>query len=139
MATSTSFRLSEAAKSRLGDRAQRDGISATALLDRLITEGIDQLDHPGIIFRGPLHDRRPALAAGPDVWEIVARLQDLEGGVEARISDLADETELNPRLIRLALDYAAEHADDVSDRIRRNREAVERSEQAARARAALIA
>jgi hypothetical protein len=59
--------------------------------------------------------------------------------VEARISDLADETELNPRLIRLALDYAAEHADDVSDRIRRNREAAERSEQAARARAALIA
>jgi hypothetical protein len=74
---STSFRISDAAKSCLAARAARDGVTATALLDQLIVEGIDQLDYPGVIFRGPGHDRRAALAAGPDVWEIVARLQEL--------------------------------------------------------------
>ena len=65
MATSTSFRISDTAKRRLSARSARERISATALLDRLIIEGIDQLDYSGIVFRGPAHDRRAALAAGP--------------------------------------------------------------------------
>ena len=47
------------------------------MLERLIIEGVDTLDHPGIVYRGPSHDRRAALAADPDVWEIVGRLRDL--------------------------------------------------------------
>jgi hypothetical protein len=71
-------------------------MTATALLDQLIVEGIDQLDSPGIVFRGPAHDRRAALAAGPDVWEVVARLQELDGSEEQRISVLAAESDLHP-------------------------------------------
>ena len=82
MAASTSFRISDAARTRLATRAAREGMTATALLDLLIVEGTDQLDYPGIIFRGPAHDRRAALAAGPDVWEVIARLQELDGGEE---------------------------------------------------------
>jgi hypothetical protein len=52
MARSTSFRISEAARSRLSARAAQEGLTATALLDQLIVEGIDQLDYPGVIFRG---------------------------------------------------------------------------------------
>ena len=139
MATSTSFRISEAAKARLSSRAAREGMSATALLDQLIVEGIDQLDYPGIIFRGPANDRRAALAAGPDVWEVIARLQDLDGGEEQRISTLAAESDLHPRLIRIALDYAAEHPDEIQDRIDRNKAMAERSRRAARQREALLA
>jgi len=73
------------------------------------------------VFRGPVHDRRAALAAGPDVWEIIARLQELDGSEELRISTLSAESELPPRLIRIALNYAAEHADDIKQRIDRNR------------------
>jgi hypothetical protein len=114
-------------------------MSATALLDQLIVEGIDQLDYPGIIFRGPANDRRAALAAGPDVWEVIARLQDLDGGEEQRISTLAAESDLHPRLIRIALDYAAEHPDEIQDRIDRNKAMAERSRRAARQREALLA
>ena len=57
MARSTSFRISDAAKSRLSSRAAHEGVTATALLDQLIVEGIDQLDYPGVIFRRP--SRRP--------------------------------------------------------------------------------
>lgn len=50
-AASTSFRISDTAKRRLTARAAREGVSATRLLDRLIIEGIDQIDYPGITFR----------------------------------------------------------------------------------------
>jgi hypothetical protein len=139
MAASTSFRISETAKARLASRAAREGMTATALLDQLIIEGTDQLNYPGIIFRGPAHDRRAALAGGPDVWEVVARLQELEGSEEHRIGVLAAESDLHPRLIRIALDYAAEHADEVRERIARNQEMAERSSRMSRQRKSLLA
>ncbi len=139
MAASTSFRISESAKRRLATRAAQDGVSATALIERLIVEGVEQLDFPGIVFRGPAHDRRAALAAGPDVWEVIARLRELEGSTEERIATLSEESELHPRLIRLAVDYAAEHPDEIRRRMDRNDEMAERSRNAAQQREALLA
>jgi hypothetical protein len=139
MAASTSFRISESARRQLGTRAAQDGMSATALLERLIVEGVAELDFPGIVFRGPAHDRRAALAAGPDVWEVIARLRELEGSTEERIATLSEESELHPRLIRLAVDYAAEHPDEIRRRMDRNDEMAERSRKAAQQRDALLA
>jgi hypothetical protein len=139
MATSTSFRISDTARTRLATRAAREGMTATALLDLLIVEGIDQLDYPGIIFRGPAHDRRAALAAGPDVWEVIARLQELDGSEEQRISLLSAESDLHPRLIRIALDYAAEHSAEIRERIERNQAVAERSRGMSQQRQALLA
>jgi len=139
MAASTSFRISDTARTRLASCATREGMTATALLDQLIIEGIDQLDYPGIIFRGPTHDRRAALAAGSDVWEVVSRLQELEGSEEQRISLLAAESDLHPRLIRVALDYAAEHSSEIRERIDHNRLMTERSRTMARQRESLLA
>jgi len=139
VATSTSFRISDTARTRLASRAAGEGMTATALLDQLIIEGIDQLDYPGIIFRGPAHDRRAALAAGPDVWEVIARLQELDGTEEQRIGLLNAESDLHPRLIRIAVDYAAEHPDEVRERIDRNRTMTERSRKTSQQREALLA
>jgi len=138
MARSTSFRISDTARSHLAARAAHEGVTATALLDQLIIEGIDQLDHPGVIFRGPAHDRRAALAAGPDIWEIIARLQDLHGTEEQRITLLSEESDLHPRLIRIALDYAAEHAQQIRERIAHNRDLAGRSRTTAQQRQALL-
>jgi hypothetical protein len=139
MATSTSFRISDSARTRLASCASREGMTATALLDQLIIEGIDQLAYPGIVFRGPAHDRRAALAAGPDVWEVISRLQELEGSEEQRISLLAAESDLHPRLIRVALDYAAEHSGEIRGRIEDNRQMTQRSREMARQRESLLA
>ncbi len=139
MAASTSFRISNAARVRLAARAAREGSTATALLDQLIIEGIDQRDFQGVIFRGQAHDRRAALAVGPDVWEVIARLQQLDGSEEQRISLLAAETDLHPRLIRIALDYAAEHLAEIRSRIDRNQAMAEYSRGTARQREALLA
>lgn len=139
MAASTSFRISDIARRRLAARAQWEGITVTALLDRLIMEGSDQADFPGIVFRGPAHDRRAALAAGPDVWEVVSRLQELDGSEEQRIATLAEESSLHPRLIRLAVDYAAEHREVVQGRIDRNRAMAEHQQHLSRERQKLLA
>ena len=139
MAASTSFRISDTARTRLASRAAREGSSATALLDQLIVEGIDQRDYPGIVFRGLAHDRRAALAAGPDVWEVIGRLQELDGSEEQRVSLLSAESDLHPRLIRIALDYAAEHTDEIRERIDSNRAKAEQSRRTAREREALLA
>lgn len=139
MAKSTSFRISDDAKNRLDARAARDGVSATALLERLIVEGVDELEHQGIVFRGPAGDRRAALAGGPDVWEVLARLRELEGTTEERIATLSAESELHPRLIRIAVDYAAEHADEILARVERNEELAEQSRRASEQREALLA
>jgi hypothetical protein len=108
-------------------------------VERLIVECIIQLDHPGIVFRGPAHDRRAALAAGPDVWEVIARLQELDGTEEHRIATLSGESDLHPRLIRVAVDYAAEHPDEIRERIDRNRAMVERSRTTSRQREVWLA
>jgi hypothetical protein len=139
VAASTSFRISHAARTRLASRAAQEGCSATALLDQLIVEGIDQLDYPGIVFRGLAHDRRASLAAGPDVWEVIGRLQELDGSEEQRVSLLSKESDLHARLIRVALDYAAEHPDDVRRRIDKNRAMAQRSQAATLQREALLA
>ncbi len=139
VAGSTSFRLSDDAKMRLSQRAEREGLSGTALLERLIIEGVDTLDHPGIIYAGPPHDRRAALASGPDVWEIVARLRELEGVEEDRIATLAAETDLHPRQIRTALEFAARHSNDIDARIERNEKAIAEGRHAAVQRQALLA
>ena len=138
-ARSTSFRLGDEARQRLHERAEREGISATALLERLIIESVDTLEYPGIVYRGSSHDRRAGLAAGPDVWEIVARLRDLEGSEEERIATLASETDLHPRQIRTALEFAARHPEEIEHRIARNERAIAESRDAAEQRRALLA
>jgi hypothetical protein len=139
MAASTSYRISEIAKRRLAARAEWEGMTVTALLDRLIMEGCDEIDFPGIVFRGPVNDRRAALAAGPDVWEVVARLQGLDGHEERRVTTLAEESSVHPRLIRLALDYAAGHREAIQGRIDRNRALAERQQHIADERLRLLA
>ncbi|MEV6558903.1 hypothetical protein AB0M22_24540 [Nocardia sp. NPDC051756] len=121
----TTLRLSQSASRRLAARAAREGTTSTALLDRLIREGVDQLDHPGIVFRGPMNDRRAALVAGPDVWEVVARLQELDGPVERRIEVLSAKSSLHATKIKIAIDYARDHGSEIIARIGRNREAAE--------------
>jgi hypothetical protein len=73
------------------------------------------------------------------VWEIIARLRELDGSEEQRIAELSRESDLHSRLIRIAVDYAAEHPDEIRERIDRNQAMAERSRRAAEQREALLA
>jgi len=111
---------------RLKRHAPSHGESISGASERLIDEGLRMAEHPGIVFRDGPTGRRAALAAGPDVWEIVALLRDLRGGVEARVSRAAEQLALTPGQIRAASRYYAEFTEEIGAQIAANGDAADR-------------
>lgn len=135
----TSYRLDAVIKSRLERQAAAEGITERVLLERLVSEGLDTLHHPGIVYRDGPTGRRAALAVGPDVWEVVSALRHTKGSDEKRVAALAEQFDLHPRHIRTAIDFAASHRDEIDAQVRTNDEAAEAARELANGRAGLMA
>lgn len=135
----TSYRFDPALKSRLEARAARERISERSLIESLLEEALDTRDHPGIVFRDGPSGRRAALAVGPDVWEVVSALRFTTGTAEQRVAALSEQFDLHPRHIRVAIDYAATHREQIDAEVRTNDAAAAEVEQVARSRRALLA
>jgi hypothetical protein len=88
-------------------------------------------EHPGIVFRSGPAGRRPGLAGGPDVWEVVAVHRSFED--TQRTGDWLDQPSSS---IDTALSYYEAHRAEIDEWIRRNEEAAEAAERVARARQA---
>ena len=82
--------------------------------------------HPGIVFRDGPTGRRAALAAGPDVWQIIPLLRGLRGSLEERIAETAEQLWLTERQVRAVSRYYAEFTDEIDAEIAENDEATER-------------
>jgi hypothetical protein len=98
-----------------------------------IDESLRAYEHPGIVFRPGPTGRRAALAAGPDVWEIVAALNAIRGEApdldgQALASQLAAVTGLSLDQVTIALRYYAAYPDEIDERIASNRDVAEREE-----------
>ncbi|HEU0087808.1 MAG TPA: hypothetical protein VFQ77_09175 [Pseudonocardiaceae bacterium] len=135
----TSYRIDADIKARMEHRARAEGITERALLERLVREGLDTLQHPGIVYRDGPTGRRAALAVGPDVWEVVSALRYTEGSAEQRVAALAEQFGLPARHIRTAIDFAAEHREDITAQVAANDVAAEQARQLAEQRARLMA
>lgn len=135
----TSYRLDPAVKSRLERQAAAEGITERALLERLVTEGLDTLHHPGVVYRDGPTGRRAGLAVGPDIWEVVSALRHTRGTPEERVAALAEQFDLHPRHIRTAIDFAAVHRDVIDAEVKANDRAAEDAENLATRRADLMA
>jgi hypothetical protein len=135
----TSYRLDPALKSRLEARAVRERTSERSLIESLLEEALDTRDHPGIVFRDGPSGRRAALAVGPDVWEVVSALRHTAGTAEQRVTALSEQFDLHPRHIRVAIDYAAMHREQIDAQVRANDAAAAEVEAMARSRQALLA
>jgi hypothetical protein len=98
-----------------------------ALLERLVGEGLDILHHPGIVYRDGPTGRRAALAVGPDVWEVISALRYTTGQPEERIAALAQQFDLHPRHIRVAIDFAAKYRSVIDAEVAANDAAAERA------------
>lgn len=136
---STSYRLDLVVKSRLEQRAAAERIPERALLERLVSEGLDTLHHPGIVYRDGPTGRRAALAVGPDVWQVVSALRYATGSEEERVAVLAEQFALHPRHIRAAIDFAAGHRSAIDAEVAANDSAAEAARESAQRRADLMA
>ncbi len=139
MVAATSYRLDEDLKQRLADQAAAEGVTETALVTRLLAEGLATTAHPGIVYRAGPTGRRAALAGGPDVWEVVVAVRHAAGRGDGKIGAAATELGLAEHLVRLVVDFAATHAEEVEARIADNEVAADRARILARKRDALLA
>lgn len=122
-----SIRFKQAgAYDRLRRHATEHAESISGASERLIDEGLRMAAHPGIVFRDGPTGRRAALAAGPDVWEVIALVRGLPGGLEQRVAKAARQLGVAAAQVRITNRYYAEYPDEIDARITANDEAAER-------------
>lgn len=139
MASSSSYRLSSDLRERLARRAATENVTVTALISRLLEQGLAGIDHPGIVYRTGPSGWRAGLASGPDVDEVVRQVRASGARGEEAVSIASANLGIDIRLVRVAIDYAVEHLDEIEARLRDNDAAVERVRRLAAARAELLA
>jgi len=124
---SFSARFSAHLVEKLEAHASRAGESKARVAERLIGEGLQIEEFPGIVFRSGPTGRRAGIAGGPDVWEIVRDLKGVAAeGARDPIDAVAAVTGLDHGKVELAASYYAAHPHEVDERIRMDEEAAER-------------
>lgn len=109
---------------RLQRRAAGSSLSAVA--ERLIDEGLRMDAHPGIVFRDGPAGRRAGLAAGLDIWQVIAWVRDQEGGPEERMAEAAELLDLPVAWVQIAVHYYGAFTEEIDAWIESNdREAEE--------------
>lgn len=139
MATSTSYRLTSDLKQRLSERATTEGITVTALITRLLEQGLAAIYHPGIVYRPGPSGWRAGLAGGPDVDEVIRRVRTIGASGERAVSAAADSLGIDSRLVRIAIDYAAAHLEEIEARLAEHQRAADGVRDLAAARRSLMA
>jgi len=105
---------------------------------RLVEEGLRMEAHPGIIFKDGPAGRRPAIADGPDVWEVIKFIRDVEKRGPAALEAAAEMLNLDPRQVNAAVSYYGDYNEEIDDWITRAEETSERAEKAWLAQQELI-
>jgi|BarGraNGADG00212_2_1021979.scaffolds.fasta_scaffold104576_2 hypothetical protein len=125
-----SLRIDTDTLERLEAESRRAGQSRSQLAKALLEEGLRMEVHPGILFRSGPAGRRPGLASGPDVWEVVRVFNGLRAQGDEALRSTAELTGLTPEQVRTVLSYYAEYGDEIDGWIRRVDQEASRAEAA---------
>jgi hypothetical protein len=140
MATPLSIRFNPSLLARLRQRANATpGASTAGLAQRLIDEGLRMADHPGVIFKDGPSGRRAALAYGPDVWEVIKFLREVDERGPAAINAAAEVFAVDSSRISTAISYYGDYSGEIDAEIAEADEASARAEEAWRVQQRLIA
>ncbi len=140
MTTPLSIRFDAALLERLKRRATSTvGSSTSTLAQRLIDEGLRMADHPGVIFKDGPSGRRAALAFGPDIWEVITFLRQIDERGPAALDAAAEVFALDASRIGTAVSYYGDYRAEIDAEIDDAEEASARAEKAWRVQQQLIA
>jgi hypothetical protein len=140
MTSPLSIRFDAALLARLRRRVNATpGSTTSALVQRLIDEGLRMSDHPGVIFKDGPSGRRAALAYGPDIWEIIKLLGEIDERGPAALDAAAEIFVVDPSRIATAVSYYGSYPDEIDAEVRDADEASARAEEAWRVQRRLIA
>jgi len=133
------IRFDEALLERVRHLAKVRATTVSALIQTMADEGARLREHPGIVFRDGPAGRRPGLARGQDVWEVIDAVRHVEGKAALSLGELADEIGLSERDLGVALDYYADHGDEIDQWIDDNDRLLDEAERRARAKRSILA
>jgi hypothetical protein len=124
--------------------AANPGMSLSSAANRLVDEALRMAEHPGVIFRSGPTGRRAALAAGPDVWEVIRAVKSAHAAEPGLNSDdlvglVSDNTGVALRRVNTAVRYWAAYPGEVDAEIAAADAAEEAAEQAWRRERQLLA
>jgi hypothetical protein len=118
MTAPLSIRFDPGLLDRLRRRARAlPGGSVSGLAQRLVDEGLRMAEHPGIAFKDGPSGRRAAVAYGPDVWEIVKFLREVDERGSAAIAAAAEVLSLPEAKIRTAMHYYSAYPAEIDAEI----------------------
>lgn len=131
MTTPLSIRFEPGVLARLRQRAVAEtGANTSALAQRLIDEGLRMADHPGIIFKNGPSGRRAALAYGPDVWEVVKFLREIDERGPAALAAAGETFAIDTNRISVVVSYYGDNRDEIDAEINAADDASIRAERA---------
>ena len=96
-------------------------------------------EHPGIVFKSGPSGRRAAIAYGPDVWEVVKFLREIDERGPAALAAAAEVFAVDVNRIGTVVSYYGDHRDEIHAEIQAAEEASVRAEHAWRVQQQLIA
>jgi hypothetical protein len=118
MSAPLSIRFDEKLLDRLRRRAQATpGATPSGLAQRFVEEGLRMAEHPGIVFKDGPSGRRAALAFGPDIWEVIKVLREIDERGESAIAAAAEVLALPEPRIRAAMHYYAGYPTEIDSEI----------------------
>ena len=130
-----SFRLPRKLLDAIRSRAERRGVSQTALVERYLEEGVRMDEHPMIVFRDSPLGRRAMLAGSRlDVSQVIETTRNSGDSLE----EAAEYLSLPVARVRACLSYYAAYQDEVDAYAAETAAASEEAERAWRREQELI-
>jgi len=114
-----SFRIEAETLSRLEELSRTTGRKKPELLNTLVDEGLRMERHPAIVFLPGPAGRRPSLVDGPDVWEVIRAVKNVDATGDEAVAKAADWMGLRVDQVERAVAYYAEYRADVDTWIAR--------------------
>jgi hypothetical protein len=109
-----SIRFDDDVLDRLRRRARSvPGATPSGLVQQLVDEGLRMTEHPGILFKDGPSGRRAALALGPDVWEVVKAVREVDERDDAAIEAVAELLNLPRHRVLVAIDYYVRYREEI--------------------------
>lgn len=96
-------------------------------------------EHPGIVFKSGPSGRRAALAYGPDVWEVVKFLREIDERGPAALAAAAEVFAVDINRIGTVVSYYSDNRDEIDAEIQTAEEASVNAEHAWHVQQQLIA
>ncbi|MDP9799472.1 hypothetical protein J2S43_007984 [Catenuloplanes nepalensis] len=97
--------------------AAEAGHNASALANRLVDEGLRMAEHPGITFEPGPSGRRAAIAYGPDVWEIIKLLREIDERGPTALTAAAEVFSIDVNRVTSAVHYYGDYSDEIDGEI----------------------